>query len=72
MLVIVDVDRPAVGPVQQMAAAGLVGPEFPSPPSLGRIRAITAVAGVDLSLRKVFDLPAQRLGLLQRYYEWYQ
>src|SRR5712691_6286744 len=55
-----------VGLGQHMAATGLVGPIFPGPPSLRRIRTIAAIAGVDLARAEVFDLAAQLLGAQQR------
>src|ERR1700674_2945864 len=50
---------PAIGPGQQVTAAGLVCPIFPGAPSLDRIRAVAAVAGLDFALRQVLDLAAQ-------------
>src|ERR1700722_12886734 len=45
----------AVGPGQQVAAAGLVRPIFPGAPGLDRIGAVAPVAGLDLALRQVLD-----------------
>src|SRR3979411_2673293 len=54
--------RVCIGPGEHVRAAGLVGPVFPGPPSLGRIGTIAAIAGVDLALPEIFDLAAQLLG----------
>src|ERR1700732_1563613 len=53
------VRMPAVGPGQQVAAAGLVRPIFPGAPGLDGIGAVAPVAGLDLALRQVLDLAAQ-------------
>src|SRR6266436_1001647 len=61
-----------LGPRQQMAAAGLVRPVLPGAPSLARIRAVAPVAGIDLTLREVFDCapellcPHQRAGIARQ------
>src|SRR5882724_338501 len=58
-----------LGPRQEVAAAGLARPILPGAPSLGRIRAVAAVAGINLALREVFDrasellCPQQRAGI---------
>src|SRR5262249_60991403 len=57
---------PVVGLGQHMGAAGLVGPVFPGPPRLRRIRTIAPIAGIDLALAQIFDLAAQLLGAQQR------
>src|SRR6266850_5359579 len=54
------------GPCQQVAAAGLVRPILPGTPSLGRIRAVATIAGIDLALREVFDRAAELLCPQQR------
>src|SRR5713101_848735 len=60
---------PVLGPRQEVAAAGLVCPVLPGAPGLGRIRAVAAVAGIDLTLREVLDrtsellCPHQRAGI---------
>ena len=48
----------AVGPGQQVGAAGLVRPIFPGAPGLDRIGAVAPVAGLDRALR-VLDPAAQ-------------
>src|SRR5258708_22751137 len=60
-LFLVAVRMPVVGLAQHVAAARFGGPIFPSPPSLGRIGAVAAVAGIDLALREILDLAAQLL-----------
>src|SRR5580704_8340856 len=49
----------AVGPGQQVGAAGLVRPIFPGAPGLDRIGAVAPVAGLDRALRQVLDPAAQ-------------
>src|SRR6516164_8339019 len=57
---------------QHMAATGLVRPIFPGAPGLGRIGAVAAVAGIDLTLREVLDAavylprPQQRAGVARQ------
>src|SRR6266851_7260848 len=57
---------PVLGPRQEVAAAGLVRPVLPGAPGLGRIRAVAAVAGIDLTLREVLDRASQLLSPHQR------
>src|SRR5262252_5222300 len=55
-----------LGARQQVTAAGLVRPILPGAPSLSRIRAVAAVAGIDLALRQVLDRASELLGPQQR------
>src|SRR5438477_13103372 len=57
---------PAVGPGQQVVAAGLVRPIFPGAPRLARIGAVAPVEGRNLTLCQVHDLTAQLTGPHQR------
>src|SRR5262249_61823236 len=58
--------RAAIGPRQQVADAGLVGPVLPGAPGFGRIRAVALVAGVDLAFGEVLDLAPEHLRPHQR------